>query len=187
MPNKQIKKGFLSFVFFESPFTSISKVTRGHPCPLVSLIIIVINGKNRRGTWRQRFAEPRLMWSNSRRFLWQSAEVSLCVFFGKVCQIFLHTLGLLSYPYCKMQWEKGERQDQDPIVHPFFHSLRTFMRNIKAFLLWFRFSSEFEKGKKFTPCGIVEVKKRQIPKAFKYWATGCLERFSGKNLGTVSV
>jgi hypothetical protein len=50
MPNKQIKKGFLSFVFFESPFTSISKVTRGHPCPLVSLIIIVINGKNRRGT-----------------------------------------------------------------------------------------------------------------------------------------
>jgi hypothetical protein len=29
-PNKQIKEGLLSFVLFESPFTSVSRVSRGH-------------------------------------------------------------------------------------------------------------------------------------------------------------
>jgi hypothetical protein len=37
-PNELVKKGPLSFVFFESPFTSVSTVSRGHPS-LVSLII----------------------------------------------------------------------------------------------------------------------------------------------------
>jgi hypothetical protein len=36
-----IQEGPLSFVLFESPFTSVSAVSRGHPS-LVSLIIIVI-------------------------------------------------------------------------------------------------------------------------------------------------
>jgi hypothetical protein len=35
-PNKPTKKGSLSFVLFESPFTSVSIVSRGHPS-LVSL------------------------------------------------------------------------------------------------------------------------------------------------------
>jgi hypothetical protein len=35
-PNEPSKEGPLSFVFFESPFTSISTVSRGHPS-LVSL------------------------------------------------------------------------------------------------------------------------------------------------------
>jgi hypothetical protein len=34
--NQPTKKGFLSFVIFESPFTSVSTVSRGHPS-LVSL------------------------------------------------------------------------------------------------------------------------------------------------------
>jgi hypothetical protein len=35
-PNKPTKEGPLSFVLFESPFTSVSTVSRGHPS-LVSL------------------------------------------------------------------------------------------------------------------------------------------------------
>ncbi len=35
-PNKPTKEGLLSFVLFESPFTSVSKASRGHPS-LVSL------------------------------------------------------------------------------------------------------------------------------------------------------
>jgi hypothetical protein len=30
-PNEPTKEGPLSFVLFESPFTSVSKVSRGHP------------------------------------------------------------------------------------------------------------------------------------------------------------
>ncbi len=36
-PNEPLKEGPLSFVLFKSPFTSISKVSRGHPS-LVSLV-----------------------------------------------------------------------------------------------------------------------------------------------------
>jgi hypothetical protein len=38
-PRETTKKGLLSFVFFESPFTSVSTVSRGHP-PIVSLGLV---------------------------------------------------------------------------------------------------------------------------------------------------
>jgi hypothetical protein len=36
-PNEPTKKGPISFVLYESPFTTVSKVSRGHPS-LVSLL-----------------------------------------------------------------------------------------------------------------------------------------------------
>jgi hypothetical protein len=35
-PNEPTKKGTLSFVLFESPFTSVSTVSRGHPLSFFS-------------------------------------------------------------------------------------------------------------------------------------------------------
>jgi hypothetical protein len=41
-PNIPTKEGPLSFVLFESPFTSVSTVSRGHPS-LVSLLMLYLN------------------------------------------------------------------------------------------------------------------------------------------------
>jgi hypothetical protein len=47
-PNEPAKEGPLSFALFESPFTSISTVNRGHPSlvSLVETITTTTNGKS---------------------------------------------------------------------------------------------------------------------------------------------
>ncbi len=70
-PNEPTKKGTLSFVLFESPFTSVSTVSRGHPS-LVSLAInsAVLTHRGGRGGRIQRIkpSQTTIKWSSVQDF-----------------------------------------------------------------------------------------------------------------------